>query len=160
MDKYFPSTSAEYQAHNLVADGVWWNPNIGPVEIGLCAAYAALDRYVRGEDLYLPPRDIWELQAVLRLYSDHVINSLFSQIRSWSPTGHRTPPAYASARQQCARSLHAVLSPGDTLHRLVELHSPPTTPHCPSSALESTNDDATSSTAFEPTTASQVIRSR
>jgi len=155
MDSYFPTSSAEYQAHLLVAEGVWWNPKIGPKEIGLCAAYAALSRFVKGEDVYLPPRDVWELQAVLRLYSDHVINPLFSQIRSWASTNNRTPNAYAIAREQCAKSLRNALLSEDALVKLVELHTPPVTPHYTVPQLDAEDE----SMSFEPTTASQEIRS-
>ncbi|KAG9026276.1 hypothetical protein FRB95_009034 [Tulasnella sp. JGI-2019a] len=113
MDSYYPTSSAEYKAHILIAEGVWWNPEIGPVDIGLCAAYAALSRYVKGEDLYLPPRNTSELQAILRSYSDHVIISLFSQIRGWARSDYRTPAAYATAREQCP-SLYVPSSPSTT----------------------------------------------
>jgi len=159
MDTFFPASSPEYQAHALIAEGVWWNPKIGPKEIGLCAAYAALERYVKGEDLYLPPRDTWELQAILRSYSDHVINSLFSQIRSWACPDYRTPKAYAIARQQCATSLHAVLSPEGVLARLVELHTPPATPLYVVPKLEHDDEPSQSPSMFEPVN-SQRIRSR
>ncbi|KAG8855831.1 hypothetical protein FRB96_006653 [Tulasnella sp. 330] len=158
MDAYYPTSSAEYQAHVLIAEGVWWNPEIGPVDIGLCAAYAALSRYVKGEDLYLPPRNSSELQSILRSYSDHVINSLFSQIRSWARSDYRTPAAYATAREQCAKSLRAILSQSNAISKLIDLHSPPVTPVYPVTALD--KDDETTTTAFEPTTASQEIRSR
>lgn len=35
------------------------------------------------------------LSYISRSYSDHVINSLFSQIRNWSSPDYRTPKAYA-----------------------------------------------------------------
>jgi len=155
MESYFPASSAEYQANVLVAEGVWWNPKIGPTEIGHSAAYTALARYIKGEDLYLPPRNVWELRAVLRLYSDHVINSLFSQVRNLSPE-YRTANAYARARQQCAMSLHAVLSPGNNLEILVALHTPPATPHYTVPQLDNEDESMT----FEPTTASHQIKSR
>lgn len=39
------------------------------------------------------------LALIRRSYSDHVINSLFSQIRSWARSDYRTPAAYATGKQ-------------------------------------------------------------
>lgn len=60
-----PHTPISNHQPAVYSEGVWWNPSIGPIDIGLCAAYAALSRYVKGEDLYLPPRNTSELQAIL-----------------------------------------------------------------------------------------------
>lgn len=92
-----------------------------------------------------------------RSYSDHVINSLFSQIRSWARSDYRTPAAYATAREQCAKSLRAVLTESSAISKLIDLHSPLVTPAYPVTARD--KDDETT-TAFESATASHEIRSR
>ncbi|KAG9050544.1 hypothetical protein FS837_004728 [Tulasnella sp. UAMH 9824] len=123
MDRYFSTSSAEFKAHAHVADYVFWDANITAQDIGLCAAYASLQRFVKGEDLYIPPRNVTELQAILRNYSDHVVNSLCSQVVS--RVALRNSNGWAVARAQSARSLAAVLSKADNAERLVALHSTP-----------------------------------
>ncbi|KAG8906573.1 hypothetical protein FRC01_007958 [Tulasnella sp. 417] len=123
MDRYFSTSSPEYKAHAHVGDYVFWDANITAQDIGLCAAYASLQRFVKGEDLYIPPRNVSELQAILRNYSDHVVNSLCSQVVS--RVALRNANGWAVARAQSARSLAAVLSKDDNLERLVALHSAP-----------------------------------
>ncbi|KAG8895862.1 hypothetical protein FRB99_000308 [Tulasnella sp. 403] len=123
MDRFFPASSPEYKAHAHIADYVFWDADIGAKDIGLCAAYASLARFVKGEDLYLPPRDANELQSILRNYSDHIVNSLCSQVVSRVTL--RSTNGYAVAREQSARSLRRALTTGDNLSRLVAMHSPP-----------------------------------
>ncbi|KAG8952657.1 hypothetical protein FRC04_004019 [Tulasnella sp. 424] len=137
MDRYFSTSSPEYKAHAHVADYVFWDANITAKDIGLCAAYASLQRFVKGEDLYIPPRNVTELQAVLRNYSDHVVNSLCSQVVSrvalrnsngWAVdmlTLNPRSPSLQLARAQSASSLADVLSKDGNLERLVALHSAP-----------------------------------
>jgi hypothetical protein len=94
MDRFFPEHSAEHEAQAHIAcvltffftpfrprpvlnhqpffsAYVFWDANIGPNEIGLCAAYASLARYVKGEDLYIPPRNETELVQILYVASPY-----------------------------------------------------------------------------------------
>ncbi|KAG8966444.1 hypothetical protein FRC03_011982 [Tulasnella sp. 419] len=120
MDRFFASTSPEARAKQHINEYVFYDSSIGPTEVGLCAAYTALARYVDGQDVYVPPRNYGELQKILRLYSDHVINSLFTQIPSRAPRD-----GYATARNICAQSLHTALSQNSNAEYLISLHTSP-----------------------------------
>ncbi|KAF8607602.1 hypothetical protein BDV93DRAFT_519633 [Ceratobasidium sp. AG-I] len=118
MDLFFPAGSAEAVAQAYIKDNLWHDPTITIETIGLCAAYAALARYVSGSDLYVPPRNTDELSYILKRYTTDVLHSLVSQARDSSL---RT--MLPTARQIAASSLESVLKQ----HResLLVMHSPP-----------------------------------
>ncbi|GAB1520068.1 hypothetical protein RhiTH_003141 [Rhizoctonia solani] len=129
MDCYFPTESSEAVAHAYIKDHLWHDPTITIETIGRCAAYAALSRYVVGEDLYVPPRNASELDYILALetdpsyrkrYTTDVLHSLVSQARD---SELRT--ALPKARQIAASSLSTVLQNSELLESLLIRHSPP-----------------------------------
>ncbi|KAG9123356.1 hypothetical protein FRC07_015053 [Ceratobasidium sp. 392] len=90
IDRFFPSNSAEAVAHAYIKEHLWHDPTISIETIGLCASYAALSRYIVGEDLYVPPRNEEELSYILsptltvthsKRYTTDVLHSLVSQAR-------------------------------------------------------------------------------
>lgn len=64
MDQYFPQYSPEHRAHTRIREDIFYDSTIGVTDIGLCAAYAAVERYTTA-DLYVVPRNERELEAVL-----------------------------------------------------------------------------------------------
>ncbi|KAJ1308643.1 hypothetical protein OPQ81_004337 [Rhizoctonia solani] len=120
MDHYFPAESPEAIAHAYIKDHLWHDPTITIDTIGRCAAYAALLRYVVGEDLYVPPRNASELDYILKRYTTGVLHSLVSQARdSELRTG------LPKARQIAAASLNSILQNSELLESLLARHSPP-----------------------------------
>ncbi|CAE6461623.1 unnamed protein product [Rhizoctonia solani] len=120
MDRYFPAESREAAAQAYIKDHLWHDPTITVETIGQCAAYAALSRYVVGEDLYVPPRNASELDYILKRYTTDVLHSLVSQARD---SELRT--ALPKARQIAASSLNTVLRNSELLESLLVRHSPP-----------------------------------
>ncbi|KAB5595594.1 hypothetical protein CTheo_1055 [Ceratobasidium theobromae] len=120
MDRYFPTESPEAVAHAYIKDHLWHDPTITVDTIGRCAAYAALSRYVIGEDLYVPPRNPSELDYILKRYTTDVLHSLVSQARD---SDLRT--MLPKARQVAASSLNAVLRNSELCESLLVRHSPP-----------------------------------
>ncbi|CAE6439472.1 hypothetical protein ACGC1H_000792 [Rhizoctonia solani] len=120
MDYYFPTASPEAVAHAYIKDHLWHDPTITVETIGRCAAYAALSRFVVGDDLYVPPRNASELDHILKRYTTDVLHSLVSQARD---SELRT--ALPKARQIAASSLNTVLRNSELLESLLIRHSPP-----------------------------------
>ncbi|KAG8718897.1 hypothetical protein FRC08_004116 [Ceratobasidium sp. 394] len=137
IDKFYPSDSAEAVAHAYIKEHLWHDPTITIDTIGLCASYAALSRYIIGEDLYVPPRNEAELSFILyvfqrsdslstltvphsKRYTTDVLHSLVSQARD-SELRTMLP----KARRVAASSLEAILRNPEHCESLLIRHSPP-----------------------------------
>ncbi|QRV72767.1 hypothetical protein RhiJN_00781 [Ceratobasidium sp. AG-Ba] len=120
IDRFYPSSSPEAVAHAYIKEHLWHDPTITIDTVGLCASYAALSRYIAGEDLYVPPRNETELNFILKRYTTDVLHSLVSQARD-SELRTMLP----KARRIAASSLDAILSNPEHLESLLVRHSPP-----------------------------------
>ncbi|KAG8747545.1 hypothetical protein FRC10_000681 [Ceratobasidium sp. 414] len=120
IDRFYPAGSAEAVAHAYIKEHLWHDPTITIDTVGLCASYAALSRYIIGEDLYVPPRNEAELSYILKRYTTDVLHSLVSQARD-SELRTMLP----KARQIAASSLDAILRNPEHCESLLIRHSPP-----------------------------------
>lgn len=119
--------------------------------MGLCASYAALARFISGQDLYIPPRSPRELLNTLRSYSFDALHNLISHSRTaMQPGGYSrvrcrglSPPSDTDRAQACeiaSTSLSTVVAAPEHTTYLLELHRRPIDPgvaggtddlHCP-----------------------------
>ncbi|KZT60554.1 hypothetical protein CALCODRAFT_429193 [Calocera cornea HHB12733] len=117
LASFYPSTSPEAQAHEHIHEHILHDPQIGAKEMGLSSAYAAVQRYLAAEDLYIFPTDGKSLSDVLGRFARDVIHSLISQAKTRIEEG-----GYTRARAIAMKSLRdKVLTPTGTA-TLLELH--------------------------------------
>ncbi|KDQ21030.1 hypothetical protein BOTBODRAFT_27048 [Botryobasidium botryosum FD-172 SS1] len=123
MQAYFAASTPEALAYAHVRESIFHDSRIGYQLIGQSAAYSALQRYIQGEDVYIPPRNLQELQYILKSYATDVIHSLISQAVSRIPEG-----GYSKARIIAATSLTRILRDNDNVATLLALHHPDNEP--------------------------------
>jgi hypothetical protein len=118
MNRYFPDESREAAAYRYVSENLIHDPRIDLQKLALCAAYAAIQRYVtRGDELYVVPTTPTELETLLKSYALDAIHSQMSQSRARIPSG-----GYSTARNIANESLTNVLAASDNCADLLSLH--------------------------------------
>ncbi|KAF9055286.1 hypothetical protein BDZ89DRAFT_975670 [Hymenopellis radicata] len=126
MDRFFGPTSAETVAYNYITDnGSHWDieSSINETHLAGCVAYQALDRYLKGADLFILPRSRTELESIFRRYTYDAVHNMIAKSRSTLQPG-----GYSRVCHLAEKSLRDVLNSGDNCTRLLALHTPPSSP--------------------------------
>ncbi|KAH8118272.1 hypothetical protein DFH11DRAFT_660175 [Phellopilus nigrolimitatus] len=85
MDRYYAPNTPEARAHNHIEENSNWEEeqaSLNETLIALGASYKALARYISGDDIYLMPRSIPELESKLKRYAYDAIHNTISQSRA------------------------------------------------------------------------------
>ncbi|KAF8592339.1 hypothetical protein K439DRAFT_1378361 [Ramaria rubella] len=120
MDRFYAPTSPEALSfHRISTDHFWDSEHASLTEtlMGMCASYAALARFISGQDLYMPPRNRRELFSTLRSYSFDALHNLISHSRS-----AMQPGGYSRACEIASTSISSVLAVEEHTAHLLELH--------------------------------------
>ncbi|KAG2077406.1 hypothetical protein BDR04DRAFT_972326, partial [Suillus decipiens] len=123
MDDFLAPHSTEAVAHSrLSEDWLDWDisgPSFDESLVAHCASYHAFDRYLSGEDLFIPPRFPSELEQVLRRHAYDSIHNAISRSRQTLKTG-----GYSRTCHLAEQSIRSVLDTGDNARRLLAWHRP------------------------------------
>ncbi|KAG1768190.1 hypothetical protein EDD22DRAFT_873319 [Suillus occidentalis] len=123
MDDFLAPHSTEAMAHfRLSEDWLDWDisrPSFDESLIAHCASYHAFDRYLSGEDLFIPPRFVSELEGVLRRHAYDSIHNAISRSRQTLKTG-----GYSRTCHLAEQSIRSVLNTEDNARRLLAWHRP------------------------------------
>ncbi|TDL29507.1 hypothetical protein BD410DRAFT_779922 [Rickenella mellea] len=120
MDRYLAPNTPEAQAHLFIKENSHWEdeqPSVNETLIAFCASYAALARYVSGEDIYLMPRNAKELEATLWRYSHDAIHNTIAYSKSPLQLG-----GYSRICHIAEQSIGKMLSTNDNAAELLALH--------------------------------------
>ncbi|KZO97417.1 hypothetical protein CALVIDRAFT_480309 [Calocera viscosa TUFC12733] len=138
LASFYPSSSPEAQAHLHIHEHILHDPQIGAKEMGLSSAYAAVQRYLAAEDLYIFPTEAKQLSDVLGRFARDVIHSLISQAKTRIEEG-----GYTRARAIAMKSLREKVLTPEGISTLLELHKELANPQphelTPSLSRESSN---------------------
>ncbi|KAG1755682.1 hypothetical protein EDB19DRAFT_1662463 [Suillus lakei] len=125
MDQFLGPHSTEAVAHSrLSEDWLDWDisrPSFDESLVAHCASYHAFDRYLSGEDLFIPPRFPSELERVLRRHAYDSIHNAISRSRQTLKTG-----GYSRTCHLAEQSIRSVLNTEDNARRLLAWHRPNT----------------------------------
>ncbi|KAG0709643.1 hypothetical protein DFH29DRAFT_758049, partial [Suillus ampliporus] len=123
MDIFLAPHSTEAVAHSRLSEDLLdWHishPSFDESLVAHCASYHALDRYLSGEDLFIPPRSPSELERVLRRHAYDSIHNAISRSRQTLKTG-----GYSRTCHLAEQSIRSVLSTNDNAGRLLAWHGP------------------------------------
>ncbi|KZT39611.1 hypothetical protein SISSUDRAFT_971910, partial [Sistotremastrum suecicum HHB10207 ss-3] len=124
LSSFLDSNTPEAKAHACISDNFYtwdrsepFNASFNERLMALAASYSALNRYLHGQDLYLLPRNVQELEAILSSYSTDAIHNLISQSRV-----PLQPGGYSRTVDMASKSVREVLYSGDNAAKLLELH--------------------------------------
>ncbi|KAG1820174.1 uncharacterized protein BJ212DRAFT_1338431 [Suillus subaureus] len=127
MDNFLAPHSTEAMAHSrLSEDWLDWDishPSFDESLVAHCASYHAFDRYLSGEDLFIPPRFPSELERVLRRHAYDSIHNAISRSRQTLKPG-----GYSRTCHLAEQSIRSVLNIADNARRLLAWHRPITVP--------------------------------
>ncbi|TEB30278.1 hypothetical protein FA13DRAFT_581963 [Coprinellus micaceus] len=126
MDKFLGPNTHEASAHNHFVEN-WYNwhtdhPHLDEALLSGCASYRAFQRYLSGDDIYLLPRNKFELESILRRYAHDAIHNAISQSRSPLQTG-----GYRRICHHAEQSIRDVLATDNNTQILLGLHRRNTT---------------------------------
>ncbi|KAG1754049.1 uncharacterized protein EDB91DRAFT_1101334 [Suillus paluster] len=123
MDHFLAPHSTESMAYSSVSqDWLDWDishPSFDESLVGHCASYHAVDRYLSGEDLFIPPRSPSELERVLRRHAYDSIHNAIARSRQTLKTG-----GYSRTCHLAEQSIRSVLDANDNARRLLAWHRP------------------------------------
>jgi len=126
LASFLDSNTPEAQAHARISDNYYsWDESdilggsVNESLMALAASYTALNRYLHGQDLYLLPRNVVELQAILLSYSTDAIHNFISHSRAPLRVG-----GYSRTVDMASKSIRALLHSNDNCMKLLELHQP------------------------------------
>ncbi|KAG1806798.1 uncharacterized protein HD556DRAFT_1324129 [Suillus plorans] len=127
MDNFLAPHSTEAMAHSkLSEDWLDWDisrPSFDESLVAHCASYHAFDRYLSGEDLFIPPRFPSELERVLRRHAYDSIHNSISRSRQTLKAG-----GYSRTCHFAEQSIRSVLNTEDNARILLAWHRPNTAP--------------------------------
>ncbi|KAF5333354.1 hypothetical protein D9611_002602 [Ephemerocybe angulata] len=123
MDKFLGPHTHEANAHNHFLEN-WFNwhtdhPHMDEALLSGCATYRAFQRYLSGDDIYILPRNKFELESILRRYAVDAIHNAISQSRSPMQTG-----GYSRICHQAEKSIRDVMHTDNNVQILLALHRP------------------------------------
>ncbi|KAG2152252.1 hypothetical protein BD769DRAFT_1404065 [Suillus cothurnatus] len=133
MDNFLAPHSTEAIAHTrLSEDWLDWDisrPSFDESLVAHCASYHAFDRYLSGEDLFIPPRFPSELERVLRRHAyDSIHNAIsrsrYSRVCVFPLTSLSPAEPVIKICHLAEQSIRSVLNTEDNARSLLAWHRP------------------------------------
>ncbi|KAL1747448.1 hypothetical protein HDZ31DRAFT_61218 [Schizophyllum fasciatum] len=119
MDKFLSPQS--FEARSFMRDRTTFDAGsdfVDEASIAGYAAYAAFDRYLRGNDIFILPSSRSSLEHMLRRYAADAVHNAISANRA-----HLQPGGYSRICNQAEESIRSVLNKDDNVAVLLGLHN-------------------------------------